>query len=323
LYPVLLADLGGTTSRFALGNANGGVESVIAMPNEDLPGPAAAISHFLTYTGARPQSGVLAVAGPVEGDEIALTNRAWRFRLSELAREFGLARLHAINDFEAVAWSLFGLGPDAVQPIGPLATVAPGPRVVCGPGTGLGAAALMPVEGKGRGSWRVVATEAGHMSFGPSCDAEEPVFARLRAMGALSAESVLSGPGLVRLHQALNPGAEPLIAEAIAQRARDGGAECVTTVTTFVRLLGRFAGDLALTFKAGTVYLAGGVAGRLMPLVDAKVFREGFEAHPPHDALMACMPSFVITEPEPGLIGCAVVAQEMLRSAPAVASVRA
>jgi glucokinase len=288
------------------------------MPNEDLPGPAAAISHFLSYTGARPQSGVLAVAGPVEGDEIALTNRAWRFRLSELAREFGFAKLHAINDFEAVAWSLFGLGPDAVKPIGPLATVASGPRVVCGPGTGLGAAALMPVEGR----WRVVATEAGHMSFGPACDAEEPVFARLRAMGAVSAESVLSGPGLVRLHQALHPGNGLLIAEAIAQRARDGSAECVTTVTTFVRLLGRFAGDVALTFKAGTVYLAGGVIGRLMPLIDGQVFREGFEAHPPHRALMARMPSFLITEPEPGLIGCAAVAQEMLRGAPAAASAR-
>jgi len=310
VYPVLLADLGGTTCRFALCDASGCVESVITMPNEDLPGPAAAISHFLTYTGARPQSGVLAIAGPVEGDEVALTNRAWRFRLSELKREFGIGQLHAINDFEAVAWSLFGLGPSALKAIGPLQSVAPGVRVVCGPGTGLGAAALMPVGG----SWRVIATEAGHKSFVPASDSEEPVFARLRKRhGAVSAECVLSGPGLARLHVALHPGAEPLLAEAIAQRARACDAEAQATVRMFVRLLGRFAGDLALTFKAGTVYLAGGVAGRLMPLVDGAIFRESFEAHPPHQALLARLPSFLITEPEPGLIGCAALAQEIMR----------
>ena len=318
MYPVLLADLGGTTSRFALCSANGCVENVISMPNQDLPGPAAAISHFLKQTGARPQSGVLAVAGPIEGDEVALTNRAWRFRLSELAREFGIASLHAINDFEAVAWSLFGLGPDAIKPIGKLATVAPGIRVVCGPGTGLGAAALMQVGG----SWRVVATEAGHMSFGPACDAEEPLFARLRAAtgGAVSAEMVLSGPGLARLHLALHPGAEPLAADQIAQRARAGDADAVATVTMFVRLLGRFAGDLALSFKAGTVYVAGGVAGRLLPLVDGTVFREAFEAHPPHQALMQRMATLHITEPEPGLIGCAAAAKDLLRGASASAA---
>src|SRR5881628_1379766 len=115
---ILLADLGGTTSRFALAGRRGRPERVVAMANDDVPGPAAAIARFLAETGARPLCGVLAVAGPIDGDAIALTNRAWRFRLSALKRELGLERLAAINDFEAVAWALPALGPDDVRVIG-------------------------------------------------------------------------------------------------------------------------------------------------------------------------------------------------------------
>src|SRR5205085_4678665 len=107
-------------------------------------GPAAAIEHFLQTTGARPLSGVMAIAGPIDGDNIALTNRAWRFRLSELAGAFGFSALEAINDFEAVAWAVPGLAEEDVRPIGPGCTPSAGAKVVCGPGTGLGAAALLP-----------------------------------------------------------------------------------------------------------------------------------------------------------------------------------
>jgi glucokinase len=129
----------------------------------------------------------------------------------------------------------------------------------------------------------------------------------------------LSGPGLARLHLALHPGAEPIAAGEIARRARAGDADAMATVIMFVRLLGRFAGDLALTFKASTVYLAGGVTGRLLPLVDGGVFRDAFEAHPPHQALMQRMATLHITEPEPGLVGCAAAAKDLLRSASAAA----
>src|SRR2546426_6602952 len=103
---ILLADLGGTTSRFALAGPRGLPERIVVMANDDVAGPAAAIARFLAETAARPVSGVLAVAGPIDGDAIALTNRAWRFRLSALKRELGLKRLAAINDFEAVGWAL-------------------------------------------------------------------------------------------------------------------------------------------------------------------------------------------------------------------------
>src|SRR5712691_2541366 len=91
---VLLADIGGTTSRFALTGAHGRPERIVTMANDGVAGPAAAIARYLGETGARPHAGVLAVAGPIDGDAIALTNRAaWTFRLTELAAQFGFADL--------------------------------------------------------------------------------------------------------------------------------------------------------------------------------------------------------------------------------------
>jgi glucokinase len=313
---ILLADLGGTNSRFALATPGAWPERIACLASDAFPSPAAAIAHFLKETRARPVAGVLAVAGPVEGDRIVLTNRNWAFRLSELGREFGLSPLRALNDFEAVAWAVPGLRLGGAQPIGPGCTAGSGAKVVCGPGTGLGVAALVPAEG----SWRVVASEGGHVAFGAVAVDEEPVFARLREMtaGLVSAETILSGPGLVRLHEALHPGIAPIVSEAIVMGAQAGEQDAYETIALFVRLLGRFAGDLALTFKAtGGVYLTGGLGCGLGPLLDPAIFRGAFEAHPPHNSLLARIPTFVITDEQPGLMGCAVYAQRMLRESAA------
>jgi glucokinase len=256
---------------------------------------------------------VLAVAAPVDGDIIALTNRAWHFQLSDIAAQFGLSELRALNDFEAVAWALPGLGPDDVHPIGPVHGCGPGPRIVCGPGTGLGVAALVPQDA----SWRVVPSEAGHMSFGAAATDEEPVFRRLREIaGPVSVETVLSGPGLTRLHQAANPDAGALHPEDIIGRARSGDRAAQQTVALFVRLLGRFVGDIALAFRAtGAAYLAGGVGFALASLIDVNTFRRAFEAHRPYERLLAGIPTLLLKDPEPGLAGCAVYASCMMAGA--------
>jgi glucokinase len=305
----LLADIGGSKSRFALANAAGRPERILVMENDTVADLDAAVCRYLDETGARPRAATLAIAGPIDGEEVALTNRAWRFRRGEFAHRFGFSQLRIVNDFEAIAWALRNLAPTDTRPLGTPVPPRDGVKVVLGPGTGLGVAALLPAGGH----WHVVASEGGHASFGPQAADEVEVFSRLRddCDGVVSAETVLSGPGLVRLARALDPqaachAAETIVAGALA---REPSAQAATRL--FVRLLGRFAGGLALTFKAlGGVYIAGGVAGGLGPLLDEPQFRAAFEGHPPYQALLETIPTLLMTCEEPGLIGCAVLANE-------------
>jgi glucokinase len=303
----LLADIGGSKSRFALAKSTGAPKRVLVIENDTVADLEAAVARYLEETSARPRAATLAVAGPVDGEEIALTNRtSWRFRRREFAKRFGFSRLHVLNDFEAIAWALPRLGAAHTRPLGPPITPRAGVKVVLGPGTGLGVAALLPADGR----WHVVASEGGHASFGPQAEDEIEVFARLRQeCGAVSAETVLSGSGLARLARALDPQATRHAPETIAASALAREPSAQAAARLFVRLLGRFAGGLALTFKAlGGVYIAGGVAGGLGPLLDEPQFRAAFEAHPPYQRLLETIPTLLITCEEPGLIGCAAVA---------------
>src|SRR5947209_9215944 len=213
---ILLADIGGSNSRFALANSAGRPERIEVMDNDTVADLEAAVARYIEATGASPHAAVLALAGPIEGEESALTNRAWRFRRSEFAQRFGFSQLRLVNDFEAIAWALPSLGPADVRPLGAGAAPRAATKVVLGPGTGLGVAALLPADGR----WRVVASEGGHASFGPQTQDETDVFSRLRQeCPAGSAEPVLSGPALLRLARALDPHAPRRVPEATAPRA--------------------------------------------------------------------------------------------------------
>jgi glucokinase len=316
--PILVADIGATTSRFAVVGPQGRPERVLLFSNDSLSCAESAIQHYLDRAGVTPAGAVLAIAGPIDGDAIALTNRQWRFKLSGLRAQFGFSFVWALNDFEAVAWSLARLRAGDIMALQPAdrsgGLSGEGTRVVFGPGTGLGVAALVP----SRDGWTAVASEGGHVAFGPASADEEPVFARLRAAhGPISAETILSGPGIERLYRALNPDYEPLAAELIVGRAHRGDRIASETVSLFVRLLGRFAGDLALMFKAtGGVYVAGGVAQRLHHLIDVNVFRAAFEQHPPYQELLAGIPTALVTLDEPGPLGCAVLAERVALQPP-------
>ncbi|TMJ82550.1 MAG: glucokinase [Alphaproteobacteria bacterium] len=305
----LVADIGGSKSRFAIANSSGALEHLLVIHNDTAADLDAAVSRYLEETGAQPRAATLAVAGPVDGEEVVLTNRTnWRIRRVEFAERFGLSELCLLNDFEAIAWALPHLGPAHTRPLGKDVPAREGVKVVLGPGTGLGVAALLPADGR----WHVIASEGGHTSLGPQAPDEAEVFARLRdECGSVSAETVLSGAGLVRLARALDPQVACHAAETIAASALAREPAAQAAARLFVRLLGRFAGGLALTFKAlGGVYIAGGVAGGLGPLLDEPQFRAAFEAHPPHQALLETIPTLLITCEEPGLIGCAAHAHE-------------
>ncbi|MGE3149356.1 MAG: ROK family protein [Pseudorhodoplanes sp.] len=302
---ILLADIGGTTTRTGFAEPGGRPRGIVVVANDSFPDVESLIAQSLAQSGLRPRAAVLAIAGPVDGDAVALTNRSWRFRLADLSARFGMS-FHAVNDFEALAWGLTLLGADDARTLGAASPRRNGVKIVIGPGTGLGVAALVPVKD----GWHAVPGEGGHVSFGAASPDESAVFARLAADGAfVSAERVLSGPGLARLHRAVNPGVLAMPPEMILTQARAGHREARNTIALFVRLLGRFAGDMALTFKAaGGVYIAGGVAFGLGALLDPALFRAAFEAHPPHQALLASIPTSLITCEEPGLLGCSAFA---------------
>jgi glucokinase len=303
---VLIADIGATNSRVAMVGADGRPAEMRKWHGDDMPSLEAVIARYIEERDVRPEAAVLAVAAPVDGDAVTMTNRAWRFRVSDIAKRFGWRAVRAMNDFEGVAWSLPRLLPADMRTLGPTLARGNGPRVVFGPGTGLGVAALVP-DGK---AGIVVPTEGGHVVFGPASADEEKIFAAIRAeLGYVSAEAILSGPGLARLHRAIHGRSHALTPAAITEAAHGGDKAAVATIETFVRLFGRFAGDLALTFRAtGGVYAAGGVARHVGTFLDAPAFREAFENHPPYAGLLKTVSTTLITLDEPGLLGCAAAA---------------
>lgn len=305
----LVADIGGSNTRLAVARVSSRPQHVVAFANDSLAGLEAAIEAYLdgiSATERRPDAAVLAIAGPVGGRRIALTNRAWEVDLDAIKQRFGFRYVRALNDFEALAWALPWFEPEDVRPLGEELPGRNGPRAVLGPGTGLGVAALVP-EGH---SWFAVPTEAGHMSFGPALGDEWPIFARIaEEVELVSAETVLSGPGLERLYRAIHPGRPVPRAHEIEAAARLADPAALAAVAMFVRLLGRFAGNIALAFKAiGGIYIAGGVAAKLGTLIDAPAFREAFVAHPPHRRLLEAIQTSLVICEEPGLFGCAAYA---------------
>ncbi|WP_164919670.1 glucokinase [Hansschlegelia zhihuaiae] len=309
---LLVADIGGTHGRFGLLEGDGLRPGGVGIEEGDAHATFEdAVAAYLGKAGARPDRAVFAVAGPVDGGRARITNRPnWTIDAGSLRRRFGFAQVTLLNDFAAQALCLPHLEPDETRRIGGARPRA-GVKAAVGPGTGLGVAALLP-EGNG---WRALAGEGGHVEFAAVTPREAAAFEVIRkARGRVSAEDVLSGPGLARLHDAFaaidgetEPGLQP--GEVVAS-AGSGGARAAATVDAFLDMLARFCGDVALTFGAwGGVHLCGGVAPRLLDRLDAARFRSCFEAKPPHGERLSAVATLVVLSPIAGLIGCAAAAQ--------------
>ena len=213
-----------------------------------------------------PRSVIACGAGPVVERKLKLTNALWLMDGPDIARRLDLGQGLLLNDFEAQALSLPTIPERWARRIGPLAFGAVGPQLILGPGTGLGVGAL--VEAAGRHT--PLSSEACHMDFGPVTPEDWAIWPHLeRAHGRITSESVISGPGLVRVHRArmaslgaASPALDgpQLVAAALAKRAGDEAK----SLGLFWRIVGRFAGDMAVAFVAfGGVTLAGGVLPRL------------------------------------------------------------
>ena len=307
---ILVADVGATTTRLAIARKDGALEGVRAIANNKSENLPTMLAEMLDEAGRRrPFGAVLAVAGPVDGDQITLTNRSWSFSRRELARTLKLKPLVVVNDFTAVAHVLPKFGPADLVAVGGGRGEPRGNLLVCGPGSGFGVAALMRSGGKPR----AISSEAGHMRLGAATADEARIVAHLvREYGPAVIEHVLSGPGLVRLHRFL--AGEQSSTEAIIAAARVGNSLARETTDAFLRLFGRIAGDLALAFNAlGGVYLAGGLGRALESLVPSSPFRAAFEEHPPYQGRLALIPIHVVVHSAPGLVGAAEIGRSLFR----------
>lgn len=308
-----VADIGGTHARFAIAGVAGGrvraLGPAAVLRVADYPSFADAWRAFAAEApGPTLRAAALAVACPVRGDELKLTNSPWRLRPAALAAELGVEQLTIVNDFGAIGHAVAQLAPeDFALVCGPRrAPPRPGAVSVIGPGTGLGVALTL----LDRDSHRVIETEAGHFGFAPRDAFEDALLARLRRkFGRVSTERILSGPGLAEIRAAL-PGAEaapgPADDKALWEAALSGADPLSrAALERFCAGLGAFAGDIALAHGADAVVLAGALSTRLADLLPQTDFANNLAAKGRFAAMMAAMPVWRITHPQPGLFGAA------------------
>jgi glucokinase len=294
----IVADIGGTNARFAVADlATLELSRISQIPCAAHPTFTAAFRAYLAELSAPLDHAAIAVAAPVTGETVHLTNSPWSFAKHELCRAVGLKGVLVLNDFEALALSLPHLAPAELYQIGGAAAEEHATKIVLGPGTGLGVAGLVWSGGR----WIAVSGEGGHSSLGAHDERELALLERLRkGRSHLSAERALSGPGLAELYLAIaaSHGMRPARLEPndVLTRALSGEDRiAVEALDVFVTWLGRFAGDAALLFGArGGVYLGGGITPKIAHKLSSGAFRAAFEQKGRMIAYLAPIPVYVI-----------------------------
>jgi len=309
--PRLIADVGGTNARFALSTQPDAFTAVRVLACQQFPTIADAVRHYLDGAGNPPvQDVVIAIATPVLGDEVRMTNHHWSFSIEATRRALGLRTLLVLNDFGALAMSLPFLADADLRRLDQHRERRHGVKAVVGPGTGLGVAALVPVA---RG-WQPVATEGGHASLAPATPLEAEILQIVwKTHAHVSAERLISGMGLPLLYRALcsvagtRPRPEAEDAAGVVALAEAGScASAAQTLGVFSAMLGGFAGNVALTFGAtGGLYIGGGVVGKLGRHFDIEAFRARFLAKGRFAAYLEAVPNYLIVADQPAFVGAA------------------
>lgn len=305
----LIADIGGTNARFALSSgADAEPRHVVKLATADYPDLVTAARAYIDLSGEPlPRHMCIALAGPVDGDHISLTNNHWSFAPATIREELALESLRIINDFEAMAWAVSACSKDDCVQIGGGAALTDKPMCVIGPGTGFGAALLVPGPQQNP---VVFGTEGGHCSVAACDDREAAVCNWLRQQNIYpSRESLLSGTGLQNIYNALRaidqrppgPRSAADIQESAIEGADDGAREALEI---FCALLGTAAGDQALGCGAlGGMYITGGIVRRFIPFLQSSRFRERFDNHRPMQRYLQSIPVYVVTAEHQGLKG--------------------
>jgi glucokinase len=310
----LLADVGGTNARFALETQRFVIEAIEVLPCADYPSLEMAIKAYLGAVSSRMphlpaiRHAVIAIATPVDGDLVAMTNRNWYFSIQSLKRELNLLTLEVVNDFTALAMALPHLGPRQRIQVGGGSPRSGTPIGLVGPGTGFGVSGLVPTEN----GWVALASEGGHVSFAPNDDLEIVLLREMtKEWPHASAERLLSGAGLEFIHRVVSGGKTRSAPEITRQALDDSCMHCRLAVDTFCAVLGSVAGNVALTLGAtGGIYIGGGIVPRIATLLERSPFRSRFEAKGRLSGYLSRIPTYLITEPYPAFFGASAVLSE-------------
>jgi len=318
-FPRLVGDVGGTQARFGVVVAPGeGVTQIRELACDDHGSLESAVAGYLRESGVvAPAACAIAIATPVTGDRVSMTNRDWSFSIESLRQRLGVVRLLVLNDFTALALALPALAREELEPVGGGEATAGAVRALVGPGTGLGVGCLL-AAGDGV---LPLASEGGHVTLSAAAEREERVIAALRReFGHPSAERALSGSGLVNLYRFACAEADraplPLSPADVSTRALAGSdPACSEAVELFFALLGGVAGNLALTVGArGGVYIGGGIVTRLGDWIHRSQFRARFDAKGRLAAYLSAIPVWLIRPGSPPALRGANAALDLGRS---------
>jgi glucokinase len=317
-HPVLAGDIGGTNARLAIAREVDGrivfdLQRVLKV--RDFAGVADALAEFLRHAPATPPThACFAWAGPIDGRSARLTNGAWTVDADALAARFRLSHFALVNDFQAAAAGVDRIAAQDLVELQPGAADPKASRLVIGAGTGLGVAyAIRDAHGT-----RIVAGEGGHVAFAPLDDEQSALLAHCRRdLERVTAEHLLSGSGIVRLHAfccardgvAVPPEVAAVGPAAVVRHADAGDATAQRALRLFCAILGAVAGDHALSCLAtGGVFVAGGIAAKLAGRLTDGTFRDAFNAKGVHAALMRRMPVWLVRDEALGLRGATAIA---------------
>ncbi|VXC34427.1 glucokinase [Massilia sp. 9I] len=324
--PRLVADIGGTNARFALETGPGRIEAMLTLACADYPRLEDAVHAYLAHCGAPVAHAVIAIANPVDGDAIRMTNHHWGFSIEAARAELKLTTLLVVNDFTALAMALPALGPADLMQVGGGAARAGSAIGLVGAGTGLGVSGLLASSGR----WVPLHSEGGHVAFSPLDEREVDVLRYCwQRYDHVSAERFVSGPGIALIREALAAGrgiafdAELSPAQIVSRALSGGDALSREAVDCFCGMLGTVAANLAVTLGAqGGVYIGGGVVPRLGEYFIDSPFRARFEKKGRFSTFTAQIPTWVITAPYPALTGAAGILADHLQRHPAPARPR-
>ncbi|WP_338804548.1 glucokinase [Xenorhabdus griffiniae] len=315
----LVGDIGGTNARLALCDVDTGQLSAVEFyPCAHYESLEIVIRQYLKQQNCAVKYGSIAIACPVTDDVISMTNHSWRFSVSQMKASLGWERFEVINDFTAVSLAIPVLAAGDVIQIGGKQPQTKRPIAVYGAGTGLGVAHLIHTGSQ----WMSLPGEGGHVEFAPDSAEEDHMLRVLREeYGHVSAERVLSGPGLVNIYRSLmklnSQIAEDLTPRDVSDRALNGTCPiCKQALELFCTALGRFGGNLALNIGAfGGVYIAGGIVPRFFDFFQKSGFRQGFENKGRFTDYLKDIPVYLITHDNPGLLGAGSYIRQLLGKA--------